>query len=174
VRQNFKTGFFFITLLIFSSPLWAFDDVNVSANSNTNLSIDLSTTELLDQQLNNAKGKVVYVDFWASWCIPCRKSFPWMNNLAAQYQAQGLIILSINLDHSRVLADRFLAQIPANFPIIYDPKGNIAKKYQLKGMPSSFIINRQGQIVSTHVGFNEEKKSAYEQEIKALLTTSLD
>ncbi|MFT6195035.1 MAG: thiol-disulfide isomerase/thioredoxin [Cognaticolwellia sp.] len=174
MRQNFKTGFFFITLLIFSSPLWAFDDVNVSANSNTNLSIDLSTTELLDQQLNNAKGKVVYVDFWASWCIPCRKSFPWMNNLAAQYQAQGLIILSINLDHSRVLADRFLAQIPANFPIIYDPKGNIAKKYQLKGMPSSFIINRQGQIVSTHVGFNEEKKSAYEQEIKALLTTSLD
>jgi thiol-disulfide isomerase/thioredoxin len=174
VRQNFKTGFFFITLLIFSSPLWAFDNVNVSANSNTNLSIDLSTTELLDQQLNNAKGKVVYVDFWASWCIPCRKSFPWMNNLAAQYQAQGLIILSINLDHSRVLADRFLAQIPANFPIIYDPKGNIAKKYQLKGMPSSFIINRQGQIVSTHVGFNEEKKSAYEQEIKALLTTSLD
>jgi thiol-disulfide isomerase/thioredoxin len=174
VRQNFKTGFFFITLLTFSSPLWAFDDVNVSANSNTKLSIDLSTTELLDQQLNNAKGKVVYVDFWASWCIPCRKSFPWMNNLAAQYQTQGLIILSINLDHSRVLADEFLAQIPANFPVIYDPKGKIAKKYQLKGMPSSFIINRQGQIVSAHVGFNEEKKSAYEQEIKALLTPTLD
>jgi len=171
VRQNFKIGFFFITLLTFSSPLLAFDDVNVSVNSNTNLSTDLSTTELLDQQLNNAKGKVVYVDFWASWCIPCRKSFPWMNNLAAQYQTQGLIILSINLDHSRVLADEFLAQIPANFPVIYDPKGNIAKKYQLKGMPSSFIINRQGQIVSAHVGFNEEKKAAYEQEIKALLTT---
>ena len=174
MRQNFKIGFFFITLLTFSSPLLAFDDVNVSVNSNTNLSTDLSTTELLDQQLNNAKGKVVYVDFWASWCIPCRKSFPWMNNLAAQYQTQGLIILSINLDHSRVLADEFLAQIPANFPVIYDPKGNIAKKYQLKGMPSSFIINRQGQIVSAHVGFNEEKKAAYEQEIKALLTTTLD
>lgn len=173
MRQNFKIGFFFITLLTFSSPLWAFDDVNVSVNSNTNLSTDLSTTELLDQQLNKAKGKVIYVDFWASWCIPCRKSFPWMNNLAAQYQTQGLIILSINLDHSRVLADEFLAQIPANFPVIYDPKGNIAKKYQLKGMPSSFIINRQGQIVSAHVGFNEEKKAAYEQEIKALLT-SLD
>ena len=120
MRQNFKTCFFFITLLTFSSSLWAFDDVNVSASLNTNLSTDLSTTELLDQQLNNAKGKVVYVDFWASWCIPCRKSFPWMNNLAAQYQTQGLIILSINLDHSRVLADEFLAQIPANFPVIYE------------------------------------------------------
>jgi thiol-disulfide isomerase/thioredoxin len=166
VRQNFKIGFFFITLLTFSSPLSAFDDVNVSANSNTKL----STTELLDQQLTNAKGKVVYVDFWASWCIPCRKSFPWMNNLVTQYQTQGLIVLSINLDHSRVLADEFLAQIPANFPVIFDPKGRIAKKYQLQGMPSSFIINRQGQIVSAHVGFNEEKKSAYEQEIKTLLT----
>jgi len=92
-----------------------------------------------------------------------------MNSIKAQYQAQGLTIISINLDHSRALADEFLKELPANFPVIYDPKGLIARKYQLKGMPSSFIVNRQGQIVSAHVGFNQIKQEAYESEIKTLL-----
>jgi thiol-disulfide isomerase/thioredoxin len=164
VIQNFKICYFLMTLMLFSSQLSATDNVNVSTDSNT--------IELLDQHLTNEIGNVVYVDFWASWCIPCRKSFPWMNNLKAQYQAQGLTILSINLDHSRALADEFLSEVAANFPVIYDPKGLIARKYQLKGMPSSFIINRQGQIVSAHVGFNQEKQLAYEKEIQTLLNAT--
>lgn len=159
--KNVKTCFFFITLITFSNPLWAVD--------NAKLSINLTTIEILDKQLKNEIGNVVYVDFWASWCIPCRKSFPWMNNLKAQYQAQGLSIISINLDHSKALADEFLSQNRADFPVIYDPKGLIARKYKLKGMPSSFIINRQGQIVSAHIGFNQQKKLAYEKEILTLL-----
>ena len=147
--------------MTFSSQLLATDNVNASTTTNT--------IELLDQHLKNELGNVVYVDFWASWCIPCRKSFPWMNSIKAQYQAQGLTIISINLDHSRALADEFLKESPANFPVIYDPKGLIARKYQLKGMPSSFIVNRQGQIVSAHVGFNQIKQEAYESEIKTLL-----
>ncbi|MBA6415541.1 TlpA family protein disulfide reductase [Colwellia sp. 6M3] len=147
--------------MTFSSQLLATDNVNASTATNT--------IELLDQHLKNELGNVVYVDFWASWCIPCRKSFPWMNSIKAQYQAQGLTIISINLDHSRALADEFLKELPANFPVIYDPKGLIARKYQLKGMPSSFIVNRQGQIVSAHVGFNQIKQEAYESEIKTLL-----
>lgn len=159
--KNFKTCLFFIIFISYASPLWATDDANSD------------TVQLLDEQLKIAKGKVVYIDFWASWCIPCRKSFPWLNNLKAKYQQQGLTILSINLDHSRVLADEFLAQIPADFPVIYDPKGLIARKYKLKGMPSSFIVNRQGEIVSAHVGFNQQKKLSYEKEINALLNIAL-
>ncbi|WP_233143806.1 TlpA disulfide reductase family protein [Colwellia chukchiensis] len=136
----------------------------LSANNND------SALATLSQQLNQAHGQVVYIDFWASWCIPCRQSFPWLNKMQAQYQPHGFKVLSINLDHSRALADEFLKQIPANFPVIYDPKGEIARKYQLKGMPSSFIVNRQGEIVSAHVGFNAEKQQSYEQEISALLT----
>lgn len=162
--QNFKTCFFFITLITFSSPLWAVDNANLSTN--------LTTIEILDKQLKSEIGNVVYVDFWASWCIPCRKSFPWMNNLKTHYQTQGLSIISINLDHSKALADEFLTQNPANFPVIYDPKGLIARKYKLKGMPSSFIINRQGKIVSAHIGFNQQKKLAYEKEILMLLNAA--
>lgn len=159
--KNFITCFFLIILITFSQSLLA------------NEQKKFTSIELLNQQLEKEKGKVVYIDFWSSWCIPCRKSFPWMNDLQAKYQAQGLTILSINLDHSRQLADEFLVENPANFPVIYDPKGLIARKYQLKGMPSSYIINRQGKIVSAHVGFNQEKKLAYEQELKALLTATI-
>jgi thiol-disulfide isomerase/thioredoxin len=134
---------------------------------------EVNTVMLLTQQLQAQKGKVVYIDFWSSWCIPCRKSFPWMNKLQQKYQQQGLTILSINLDHDRKLADEFLIENPALFPVIYDPKGLIARKYKLKGMPSSFIINRTGQIVSTHVGFNKLKSLAYEQEIVELLSASV-
>lgn len=130
---------------------------------------NINTVTLLTQQLQVQKGNVVYVDFWSSWCVPCRKSFPWMNELQDKYQKQGLTILSINLDHDRNLANKFLEQNPAAFPIIYDPKGRIARKYKLKGMPSSFIIDRAGNAVSAHVGFNKQKSLAYEQEIIQLL-----
>ncbi len=149
-------------IVSFSSPLLAANKVNATTNINT--------IELLNKQLENEIGNVVYVDFWASWCIPCRQSFPWLNNLQAQYQRQGLTIISINLDHSRVLADEFLKEIKANFEVIYDPKGLIARKYKLKGMPSSFIIDRTGKIVSAHVGFNQTKQLAYETELQALLS----
>ncbi|MGB2739792.1 MAG: TlpA disulfide reductase family protein [Cognaticolwellia sp.] len=157
--QNLKTCFFLLIFSTFTCPLLANETVN------------LSSLELLEQQLTKEQGKIIYIDFWASWCIPCRKSFPWMNDLKAQYETKGLTIISINLDHSRALADEFLMKTPANFQVIYDPKGLIARKYKLQGMPSSFIVNRQGEIVSAHVGFNQEKKLTYEQELKALITS---
>lgn len=151
-----KTWFFLAVISVFSFDL--------SANEN-----NANTLELLNAQLSKEKGNVVYIDFWASWCIPCRQSFPWMNNLKTTYQEQGFSIISINLDHSRDLANEFLAQVPANFSVIFDPKGKIARAYKLKGMPSSFIVDRAGNIVSAHVGFNQQKKLRYQQEIETLL-----
>ncbi len=78
-------------------------------------------------------------------------------------------MLSVNLDADKRLAQQFLDEVPAQFPVIYDPKGKIARAFKLKGMPSSFIINKAGKIISSHVGFNEEKKKKYQQEIEALL-----
>lgn len=122
----------------------------------------------LDRLLQQYKGNVIYVDFWASWCGPCRKSFPWMNSMQNKYS--DLKIISINVDNDKSLATEFLKKVPANFPIIYDPKGKTAKKYKLKGMPSSYIFNKKGQHVSSHVGFTETKKNKYELELQSLLT----
>lgn len=115
------------------------------------------------------KGKVIYVDFWASWCGPCRKSFPWMNTMQNKYQDQPFTVLSVNLDHSKDLAAKFLLTSPADFPIIYDAKGKLAKKFKVKGMPSSYLINKAGKIVSAHVGFTQSKKTKYQAEIEHLL-----
>jgi len=122
-----------------------------------------------ETQLAQYKGKVVYVDFWASWCVPCRKSFPWMNDMQKQYADEDFTILSVNLDAQQSLAKDFLTEVKANFPVFYDPKGKVAKAFKLKGMPSSFIVNKAGEIVSAHVGFTESKKAKYQTEIEDLL-----
>jgi len=122
-----------------------------------------------EQAMAEYKGKVVYVDFWASWCVPCRKSFPWMNAMQEKYQEQGLVVLSINLDAQVELAEKFLQLTPANFAIIYDAKGALAKRFQLKGMPSSFLFDRQGRLISAHTGFNGKKQKEYQQEIEQAL-----
>ncbi|MGX9460554.1 TlpA disulfide reductase family protein [Shewanella sp. A14] len=130
--------------------------------------------KLIDQQghavsLQQFAGKVVYVDFWASWCGPCQKSFPWMNAMQAKYQQQGLEVVAINLDVDTALAHEFLAQMPAHFTLRFDPEGDIAQAFDLQGMPSSFLFNRKGELVQTHMGFFTENIPAYEQEIQMLL-----
>ena len=128
-----------------------------------------NSLDQLEKKLADLKGQVVYLDFWASWCGPCRKSFPWMNEIQAKYKDQGFTVVSINVDHDKTLADKFLQEMPANFSVIYDPKGKIAQQFKLKGMPSSYLIDRDGEIVSAHVGFVEKKKAIYEQAIKQLI-----
>ena len=132
-------------------------------------SVYANALQEFDQTLERLKGNVIYVDFWASWCVPCRKSFPWMNEIQAKYKDKSFKILSINLDSDKELATKFLQEVKADFLINYDPNGDLANKFNLKGMPSSFLINKQGEIVSAHVGFTASKKHKYEQQIIKLV-----
>jgi thiol-disulfide isomerase/thioredoxin len=115
------------------------------------------------------KGKVVYVDFWASWCAPCRKSFPWMNEMQRRYGQAGLAVVAINVDKDRALAEQFLASIPANFTIAYDPQGSVAEQFHVEGMPSSFIISRDGALLGTHIGFRDDDAVELERVLKTTL-----
>lgn len=123
----------------------------------------------LTEALSKHKDKVIYLDFWASWCGPCRKSFPWMNQMQEKYQTQGFAVISVNLDHNRALASEFLQQVTADFPVIYDPKGQLMKLYNVQGMPTSYILGRQGEIISSHMGFSETKIAPYEEDIRNAL-----
>lgn len=118
--------------------------------------------------LSEYKGKVVYLDFWASWCIPCRQSFPWMNDLKKQFNDK-LVILAVNLDTVKEDADTFLKQVPANFTIAYDPEGTTAQAYELKGMPMSFLIDKQGNIKHTKIGFKFSETDKVESRIRELV-----
>lgn len=119
--------------------------------------------------LKGQRGNVVYLDFWASWCVPCRKSFPWLNEMQARYGKAGLKIIAINLDEDKKLAEQFLHKIPAKFTIGYDPEGKSASTYGLKGMPSSYLIDRKGNLLSSHVGFRRDDKAELENRIRQAL-----
>jgi thiol-disulfide isomerase/thioredoxin len=121
-----------------------------------------------DFKVEQYKGKVVYVDFWASWCIPCRKSFPWMNDMQQKY-GKDLVVIGVNVDQEKPLADDFIKETSPLFKIVFDTKGALATEYKVAAMPSSFILDRHGKIVFKHLGFHEKKKAIYESEIQQLI-----
>lgn len=118
------------------------------------------------------KGKVVYVDFWASWCVPCRASFPWLEDLYRKYGDQGLVVLGINKDQAPGDADKFLARYPASFPLVRDPGDALAKGFAVRGMPSAYLIDRRGNIRHAHVGFRQDTTAELEQLLVQLLKES--
>ena len=119
--------------------------------------------------LESLKGRVVFVDFWASWCAPCKRSFPWMNEMHRKYGDKGLTIVAVNVDKRRADADRFLAQVPAAFPVVYDPEGKAPAAYGVKGMPSSYLIDARGNVVQVESGFNDDHAAAIEARIRDLV-----
>lgn len=126
-------------------------------------------TEAGELRLDELRGKVVYLDFWASWCTPCRQSFPWMNALQERFAGQGLEVVAVNLDKDADLVARFLDRYPAEFTVAYDPAGNSAASFEVKGMPSSYLIDRQGRVRMSHVGFRDDDRAELEARIRALL-----
>ena len=120
-------------------------------------------------KLAELKGKVVYLDFWASWCEPCKKSFPWLHDIKQSYAEKGFEVVAVNLDKDRKLADAFLKEMDVNFVLAFDEDGESASAYKLKGMPSSYLIGRDGKLYASHIGFKEKDKTKLEQAIKELL-----
>ena len=120
--------------------------------------------------LDSLDAKVVLVDFWASWCVPCRASFSWMNAMREKYGAKGLAIVAVNLDKDRADADAFLTQHPASFLVAFDPKGKTAEAYHVSAMPSSYLVTPNGAFVLRHQGFDPKKTAELETAIARACT----
>ena len=123
-------------------------------------------------ELKKYRGQIVYVDFWASWCQPCRKSFTWMNKMQSLYGKEGLKIIAINLDEERDKANEFLKKIPANFDVAFDPAGNTATSYNVKAMPSSYLVDKNGNLVHANLGFRGNDEDKLEVKIRNLIRES--
>lgn len=119
--------------------------------------------------LADYKGKVLLVDFWASWCTSCKTSFPAIDALSEEYGPRGFDVLAVNLDERRRDADAFLGDRPHHVTILFDPKGASPVAFGVKGMPTSFLIDRTGHIRFTHVGYSGNVAETYRREVAALL-----
>lgn len=119
--------------------------------------------------LGELSGKVVWVDFWASWCAPCRRSFPWLNAMHRKYSGDGLQIIGVNVDKDRELADEFLNELPAEFALRFDPQGQLAEEFDVQAMPSSFLLDESGNVIAKHFGFKLANADEYEQTIQQAL-----
>ncbi len=155
-----------LSSLVIVSILILNDMTALAASEVPNIKLPGTNGEI---NLRDFKGKVVYLDFWASWCKPCLKSFPWMTAMKSKYAEQGLEIIAVNLDKDRKLAKKFLDKVDVNFQIAFDPDGDTATQYKLLGMPSSFLIGRDGKLYASHVGFREKDKPKIEAVIRQLL-----
>lgn len=115
-------------------------------------------------------GKVILLDFWASWCAPCRQSFPWMSDLQRRYGRDRFAVVAVNVDQDKALAERFLRKTPGDFQILYDPRGELATRLNVQGMPTSYLIDRDGRQRAVHKGFRDGQRAAREKEIENLLS----
>jgi thiol-disulfide isomerase/thioredoxin len=131
--------------------------------------LDLPSAAGPPVSLQALRGQVVYVDFWASWCAPCKRSFPWMTEMQRRHAGQGFTVVAVNVDKKRADADRFLAVTPAGFPVVFDDSGRTPAAWQVKGMPSSYLVDRAGRIVHVETGFRDERKDEVEAKIRAAL-----
>lgn len=115
------------------------------------------------------RGKIVYLDFWASWCGPCKMSFPFMEDLQRRYAGKGLVVLAVNVDHARDRADAFLEDMPHDFQVAFDPRGALATRMKVRDMPTSMVLGRDGQVLMVHRGFAEDDAPALADQIGGLL-----
>jgi cytochrome c biogenesis protein CcmG, thiol:disulfide interchange protein DsbE len=120
-------------------------------------------------KLSQLKGKVVYVDFWASWCAPCRVSFPILDALGAKHGAQGFMVVGVNQDDAAKDRDAFRKRVPVSFALVEDADHKIAKSFDVKAMPSGYLIDRKGVVRYVHAGFDGSSRDKLDAQIVQLL-----
>jgi len=132
---------------------------------------ELSQFGLVGELPRDLKGKVVLVDFWASWCAPCKVSFPALNDLAARFGPRGLVVVGINVDESKSAMQEFLRGTPARFPVMHDAQQKLVQRVDVAAMPTSFLIDASGKVRFIHNGFHGDKtREEYVREIEGLVS----
>lgn len=150
-----------LVVLSFSQPLLAEKMLPETQLTNFRTGETINTSDL--------RGKVVYLDFWASWCKPCKKSFPFMNEIHNKYPKDNFIVIAVNMDEFPDDAKKFLNEIPADFNIYTDANNTLATELDLPGLPVAFVVNKQGEIKGRHIGFNDRKKQKKIKQLEYLL-----
>ncbi len=132
-------------------------DFTLKSNSGENL------------RLSEFRGEVVMINFWASWCAPCRQEMPLLDELYTQYQPLGFTILGVNVEEDSTKAKKLLKDLPVNFPVLFDNKSEVSKLYKVVAMPSTVLVDRDGNVRYLHQGYKPGYEEAYQQQVRALI-----
>lgn len=119
--------------------------------------------------LDKLHGQVVMVNFWASWCGPCRAEFPLLDQMYKKYKGLGFTMLGVNVEPETKDAEGFIAKTPVTFPIVFDKDSTVSKLYHVEGMPSTVLIDRNGILRWVHRGYKAGDENEYLDHLRALL-----
>lgn len=158
--QSIKLTFCGLVLAMLSSlgvASTAAPDFTLKSNSGSNL------------RLQEYRGQVVLVNFWASWCGPCRTELPALNALQTQFQDLGFTVLGVNVDQQKGEADKLLQQIPVNFPVLYDSENKVSEMYNVVAMPTTVIVDKNGNVRHLHRSYKPGYEDKYAAQIKELI-----
>jgi peroxiredoxin len=119
--------------------------------------------------LSGLRGQVVMINFWASWCGPCRKEMPFLDQIYQRYHALGFVMLGVNVEQDSAAAEGWLKDTPVTFPILFDRRNEVSKLYDVTAMPSTVIVDRQGHLRYVHYGYTPGTENEYQDQIRALI-----
>ena len=129
----------------------------------------LKSTDGENLKLGELRGQVVLVNFWASWCGPCRQEMPLLDQIYSQYKALGFTVLGVNVDEDVAQANMLLKKVQVSFPVVYDTANKVSELYQVSGMPTTVIIDRDGNMRYRHEGYLPGYEDTYQQQVRTLL-----
>lgn len=115
--------------------------------------------------LSSLRGKVVYIDIWASWCSSCKKSLQWMQSISERWKDRPFALLTVNVDESEAVAIQVLTDAKVSLPVVFDPSGRTPETYGLEVMPSSYVVGVDGKVIAVFKGFKESDKKEIENVI---------
>jgi len=119
--------------------------------------------------LTQYKGQVVMINFWASWCVPCRQEMPLLDSIYKKYKPLGFTLLSVNVEPEQKDAESFLKQTPVTFPVVFDAKSKVSGLYNVQGMPTTVFVDRKGNVRLMHVSYKTGDENLYMDQIRSLL-----
>lgn len=168
IASNSLTRLMLFSFLVFTTPAIA-ADTNVGSPNKLAPDFTLKSSSGKNIRLEELAGEVILINFWASWCGPCRKELPELELLFQKYKHLGFTILAISNDSDIKKAKKFFDPLKLSYPILFDNNQDISSLYRVKAMPSTYIVDRKGMIRHHHLGFKQHYIERYDAEIRELI-----
>ncbi|WP_026376271.1 TlpA family protein disulfide reductase [Aestuariibacter salexigens] len=169
MKPKLHNDFSFLAMLVVVLTVFTATTTSAAVTAVQAPDFTLKSREGSNMRLAEQRGNIVLVNFWASWCGPCREELPHMEALQKEYEKLGFTVFAVNVDDDPSKANVLLNDIDVSFPVLFDPQGDVSQMYDVSAMPTTVIIDRDGMARMTHKGYQSGDERKYEKAIKLLM-----